>query len=333
MELRGRVIPEPWPIPPVRTPREMEASLLDSDVQELLGAEELAGDELTRQSAPSMGCSDRISECREVVRTRLLRDSTCSGWERRHFCGACKSGLLGTLESDVDVPLIGGPSGTAHPSDSCAVVFFTQTASDFESQLEVVSEVPGGSIGFSSDGRPPHFPSLVRIAAWDERCSVVEESCALSAPGSAEEEQAGSSLAVAKARSAKKAAKRSAPSGIAAPPPKRQCQAEVQATMLAHVEECAGRLAALEASGVTPISTPCSSSPAMLGIPAQRCTRLALCLEPVQASVAYVSLSSQLAQSHQEAMCGIAKNLLPAVRTVMDQEQVDMVAGDFNVAA
>ena len=37
-----------WPIPPVRTPLEMEASLLDSDVlQELLGAEELAGDELT----------------------------------------------------------------------------------------------------------------------------------------------------------------------------------------------------------------------------------------------------------------------------------------------
>ena len=28
--------PEPWPIPPVRTPLEMEASLLDSDVQELL---------------------------------------------------------------------------------------------------------------------------------------------------------------------------------------------------------------------------------------------------------------------------------------------------------
>ena len=102
------------------------------------------------------------------------------------------------------------------------------------------------------------------IAAWDERYSVVEESCALSLAGSAEEEQAGSSLAVAKARSAKKAATRSAPSGIAAPPPKRQCFAEVQATTLAHVEGCAGRLAALEVSGVTP----CSSSPAMLGIPA-----------------------------------------------------------------
>ena len=36
---------------------------------------------------------------------------------------------------------------------------------------------------------------------------------------------------------------------------------------------------------------------------AQRNTRLALCLEPVQASVAPVSLSSHLAQSHQGAMC------------------------------
>ena len=36
---------------------------------------------------------------------------------------------------------------------------------------------------------------------------------------------------------------------------------------------------------------------------AQRYTRLALCLEPVQASVASVSLSSQLARSHQKAMC------------------------------
>ena len=47
MELQGRVIPEPWPIPPVRTPLEMEAGLLDSDVQELFETEELAGDEVT----------------------------------------------------------------------------------------------------------------------------------------------------------------------------------------------------------------------------------------------------------------------------------------------
>ena len=55
-------------------------------------------------------------------------------------------------------------------------------------------------------------------------------------PGFVEEERAGFSLPAAKARSAKKAAKRLPPSGIAAPPPKRQCQADLQATMLAHVE-------------------------------------------------------------------------------------------------
>ena len=47
MELRGREVLGPWPIPPVRTPLEIEASLLDSDVQGLLGTEELAGDETT----------------------------------------------------------------------------------------------------------------------------------------------------------------------------------------------------------------------------------------------------------------------------------------------
>ena len=46
MELRGCVVPGPWPIPPVRIPLEIEASMLDSDVQEL-GTEELAGDEPT----------------------------------------------------------------------------------------------------------------------------------------------------------------------------------------------------------------------------------------------------------------------------------------------
>ena len=92
-------------------------------------------------------------------------------------------------------------------------LFFFEIAADLESQLESVSEVPGESIGFSSERRLPQIPSLVRSAAWDERCSVVEESCALSPPSSAEEEQAGLSLSVAKAQSAKKAATRSAPSG------------------------------------------------------------------------------------------------------------------------
>ena len=83
----------------------------------------------------------------------------------------------------------------------------------------------------------------------------------MSLPGSAEEEHAGFSLPVAKEWCAKKAAKRP-------PPPKRQCQAERQATMLAHMEEFVGRLAAFEVSGVAPIPTLSSTSPVMLGIPA-----------------------------------------------------------------
>ena len=41
--------------------------------------------------AASVGHSDRISECRDSVRPQLLRDSTDSGWEWRHFCSTCKS--------------------------------------------------------------------------------------------------------------------------------------------------------------------------------------------------------------------------------------------------
>ena len=118
------------------------------------------------------------------------------------------------------------------------------------------------------NGNHRGIPSLVRTAALDERCGGVEETCALSPPGSSEEGHARLSFAVVKARSAKKTENRSAPCGIAAPPPKRRCQAEFQATMLAHMEEFAGRLAALDVSGAAIIPTLCSSSRAMLGIPA-----------------------------------------------------------------
>ena len=77
--------------------------------------------------------------------------------------------------------LAGGPSGAAHPADSCAVVLL-EIAVHLGGQLDSVSEVPEESIGFSSDGRLLHIPYLVRTAAWDERCSGVEESCAVSLP-------------------------------------------------------------------------------------------------------------------------------------------------------
>ena len=202
----GRVTPEPRQIPPVRIPLEMEAGLLDSDVQELFGAEELAGEELA--SGLQLQWATQ-TELPNVV--RLFEVNCCAipltgagGGGIFAVLARAVAGLdLGTQEGDVDLPLTGGPSGAAHPSDSCAVVFI-EIAADVESQLDIISEVPGESIGFSPDGRLPHIPSSVLIAAWDERCSVVEESGALSPPGSAEEEQGGFSLPVAKARSAKK---------------------------------------------------------------------------------------------------------------------------------
>ena len=240
MELRGRVTPEPWPRPPVRTPLEMAAGLLDSEAPRSRGSDwGRAGERF----AASLGHS--------------------SG-RRRHFCRTCKSGRW-TARMRGPVPLQGGPSGAAGPSDSCAVVFI-DIAAVLEGQFDIVTEVPGESIGFSPDGRLPRIPSLVRTAARDDRCSGVEETCALSPPGSADEEHAGLGLPVAKARSAKKTAKRSAPSGIAAAPPINQRQAEFQATLRAHIEDFADRLAALEVSRDAPIPTSCSSSLPMLGI-------------------------------------------------------------------
>ena len=103
--------------------------------------------------------------------------------------------------------------GAAHPSDSCAIGFI-EIAADLES-LEMVSATRAESIGFSPDGRPPLIPSLIRAAAWDERCGGIEETCTLST-GSADAGHARVGLPVAKARSAKKTAKRWAPGGVAA---------------------------------------------------------------------------------------------------------------------
>ena len=108
------------------------------------------------------------------------------------LAGAVAGPDLGTQESDVDVPLTGGPQGAAHPSDSC-VMEFVAIAADLESHLAVVSKVPAEAIGFSPDGRLPLSPSLAQAVAWDE----VEESCALSTPGSADEGHARLSSPVA----------------------------------------------------------------------------------------------------------------------------------------
>ena len=138
------MIPEPWPIPPVRTPLEVEARLPDFDVQELFGTEDLAGTKLTSGPQLKWATQNEFPSVVRVVRTQLLRDSTHSGWGRRPW------GCV------VDVPLAGGPSGAAHPSDSCAVVFI-EIAADLESQLENCSEVPGNPSDFRRDGRAATF--------------------------------------------------------------------------------------------------------------------------------------------------------------------------------
>ena len=75
------------------------------------------------------------------------------------------------------MPLTDGLLGAAHPSDLCAMVLL-EIASELDGQLEVVTEVPEDTLGFSQYGRLPHIPSLIRIASWDERCSGFEESSA-----------------------------------------------------------------------------------------------------------------------------------------------------------
>ena len=96
---------------------------------------------------------------------------------------------------------MGEPSGTAHPSDSCAVVFIEVDA-DLESQLEIVSEVPGESIGFSSDGRLPTHSVLGPHCCMGREMQRSRGKLCAVPPGSAEEEQAGLSLPVANARRA-----------------------------------------------------------------------------------------------------------------------------------
>ena len=92
--------------------------------------------------------------------------------------------------------------------------------------------------------------------------------------------------------------------------PRRQCQAELQATVLSHREDFAGRLAALEVSGVAPIpSRPCdagNSLPLRARQAAQRYPRLALCLEQAQGPAAFAFRSSQFARSLQKAICLLA---------------------------
>ena len=268
MELRDRAV-SPWPLPPARTPLEVEANLLDADVQDLLGTEESSGDEppggsqlqrATHTELPTIVKLHKLNCC-------VIPVTAAGGGSVFEVLAEAVAGLdFGAQGGEVDVLFANASEGVAHSSDSSPVVFIV-IASDFEGQQDTIFEVLEGSVRFSPDGRLPHTLAGP-AAAWDERYSGIEEGCVLSNPGSAEQEHACMSLADAKAPGAKKAAKHPPPSGIAAPLSERQGQAEFQPTVLSHVEDFAGRLAALEVSEVAPIPTPRGSDPEMLGIPA-----------------------------------------------------------------
>ena len=86
MELRNRAV-SPWSLPLARTPLEIKASLLDSDVQDFLGT----GRSWLGTSQQVVGYSHRVSDYREVARAQLLRDSVDSCWRRGRICSSCKS--------------------------------------------------------------------------------------------------------------------------------------------------------------------------------------------------------------------------------------------------
>ena len=182
VELRGREVPGPRPMPPVRTPLEIEASLLDSDVQGLLGTDELDGEEPISGPQLQWGYSYRISECRDVVPAQLLRDSTDSGWEWRLLCNTCKGSSCRSGFWDAGSCASFRLSCGGIHRDCCRP---RRPAGYF------ISIVPEGSIRFSPDGRLPHIPSLVRFAARDKRFGRIDGGCVLSSPRSAEEDHTG----------------------------------------------------------------------------------------------------------------------------------------------
>ena len=179
-----------------------------------------------------------------------LRDSAYSGWSWRHFRSSCRSGRWarhgGRRSRGASHR---GPSGAAHPSDSCGIVI--EIAADLESQLEIISEVPAGVTWFSPDGRLSHIPSIVWSAAWDRRCggvrflrrraSALELSCCKGSERHTDSEAFGSKRGC----------------GLLLGSARDDVEATTWSALLAGWPP--------EVSGAAPIPTPRSSGPAMLG--------------------------------------------------------------------
>ena len=104
--------------------------------------------------------------------------------------------------------------------------------------LESVSAIRKESVGLSPGGRLLHIYSLIRAAGRDERCGVSEGTCILFTPRTKHMHVRGCQWQRDPAQEGRHNGS-AAPSGVAAPPPNRQGQAELQTPRLAHMEEYA----------------------------------------------------------------------------------------------
>ena len=81
MELRGRAIPEPWPLPPFHSSDRGKSARLGcagGPRNRMFGCSRT-----DEQYAASASLSDRVYVFRGIVRTHLLGGSARSGWARR----------------------------------------------------------------------------------------------------------------------------------------------------------------------------------------------------------------------------------------------------------
>ena len=234
----------PWPISTVRSP-------LVCSIQTCRGR-------ASKWAAASVGYSYRVSDDRQVGRAQLLRDSPDSCWRRggrrylQYFKKQLRVWIWGPREAK---------SSFASQMDRQELHILRS----LEGQLEVISEVPEGSIRFSPDGRLPHTPSSVRLAALDERYSGVKRLCIVYSQirGRTREFASPSGEGtVCEKGSEESTTKRDRGllrSVNAKPNSRQQC---------CLAQDFAGRLVALEVRGVAPIKTPGGSDSALLGIPA-----------------------------------------------------------------
>ena len=236
---------------------QIEASLLDSNLQGLLGTEELVGDESV--VGPELQWAIH-TQFPTIV--RLLELNCCAiplTAAGGVFAVPAKAVAGLSWESqggEVVVALADGPSGIAHFSDSCPVVFL-------EGQRDSISEVPEGlSDSHQADNCHTHTHRRWCDLLHGTRDTVVSTKalyCPLPDPRK-KNTRASPGLPVAKARGVKKAANR--PTSQASMP------SRIPGNSAVSYGRCRPQLAALESQLGCAHFDSRGSIPAMLGIPA-----------------------------------------------------------------